>query len=361
MKQASLVCALLALIWGCGVDSSADSSAASAAAEAAPATVEVLSLTPTELILWIRATGVVAPARDVLIGTEVGGRVIARLRDAGEPVAAGEIVLRLDPEPAEIALARAAAALEIANANAAYAESEWQRLAALHLAADLSDSEYDAAELAKRSARAAAQEAAATERAAQRALRETELRAPWAGALAAVLAEEGALVSAGQPQARLISAGAPRIALGLPASELRRIGIGASARVELVDEPGIWLAGVVREVGIVPDPLTRTYALEVELAEPRGLQAGLAARVEFPGERLQDALLIPQSAVVVRRGAKLAFVAEKGRAQLRTLVVGTRSGDQIQVLEGLTAEEHLIVMGHERLLDGDPVEVRRVR
>jgi len=347
---------------GCAHDTRAEGDADPPAATTTPlSAVEVERVQPGSAALLIRATGALAAEHDVWLASETGGRVIEQLHDTGDILATGDPILRFDPEPAEIGVTRAEAGLDAARAAAEHAEREWLRVRELHAAGDLTDSQRDQAELSRRSAAASRRDAEASLRAALRARRETVVRAPWPGVLAALAADPGATIAPGPPVARLVSSGPPRITVGLPAGEVIAVAPGDSARVEPIDDPSRAWPARVRSVAVAPDPGTRTYPVEVELSAATGALIGSAVRVELVREELADAILIPQSAVVVRRGAALGFVEQNGLAQQRALRVGERVDERVRIVEGLVPGDRLIVVGHQRLVDGEAVEIRAER
>ncbi len=362
MRSYWIAIVLAPILASCGSDTGAAPPAeAGGESMPTPTSVEIERIVPRSANALIRATGTVEADRDVWLSSEVGGRIVWRLPDEGAAVVADDPIVRFDPEPAEIGLARAEAGHEAALAAAEHAEREWTRVRDLHAAGDLTDSERDGAELAQRSALAAMRDAAAGLRAAERALRETVVDAPWNGMVAAILADVGASIAPGQPIARLISSDTPRTVIGLPAAEIVAIAVGESARVSLVGLSGRAWTGIVRSLGAAPDPATRTYRVEIALPSATAPRVGMAVQVELVREHLDGVVMIPQSAVVVRRGSDLAFLEREGSAERRLLALGERIDDRVRVLDGIEIDDRLIVVGHERLADGEAVEVRAER
>jgi multidrug efflux pump subunit AcrA (membrane-fusion protein) len=81
------------------------------------------------------------------------------------------------------------------------------------------------------------------------------------------------------------------------------------------------------------------------------------AEVEIPAEIYKDRLLIPQEAVLVRSGRKLAFVVEDGLAKWRYLEVGLENEDYAEVLEGVKEGEPVIIEGHFTLAHDARVKI----
>jgi multidrug efflux pump subunit AcrA (membrane-fusion protein) len=130
----------------------------------------------------------------------------------------------------------------------------------------------------------------------------TSLVADRAGVIGQVLAEPGQVVSAGQPVFRLAPDGEREIAVALPEGEVSTFKLGQAAEVTLWATQGAGtkpLAGRLREVSPVADPVTRTYAARVSLkdADPL-LPLGMSATVRFPtGAPGATRLTVPLTAI----------------------------------------------------------------
>ena len=81
------------------------------------------------------------------------------------------------------------------------------------------------------------------------------------------------------------------------------------------------------------------------------------AEVEIAAEIYEDCLLIPQEAVLVRGGRKMAFVVEDGLAKWRYIQVGHENDDYAEVLEGIKEGEMVIIEGHITLAHDAPVRI----
>jgi len=306
--------------------------------------------------LWpvVKANGVVESRREAWLASETGGRVIRSAAAIGAVIPAGEEILAFDPEPAQIALDRAKAARQLADLALRNSDREWARVEALHDAGDVTDAGRDGAALALQDARARLADAVAGEQAAQRARTEAVVRAPWAGTLAEVTVAPGAMVPAGHPVARLVDMNDLRVVTGLSALDVAGITEGDSAQITI--EGLGTVAAAVERVGVMPDPMSRTYRVEITGAS-RPARVGQAVEVDLVGEAI-GGLVIPLSAVILRRQSAHAFVVEGHRAIRRSLELGHGVGGRVLVTAGLDAGDALVVVGQSEIVDGDSVLVR---
>ncbi len=131
------------------------------------------------------ALGEVRASRLAVVSSEQGGRVIELLANVGDRVSAGQPLARLDPTPVRLREQQAAAELHRAEVVAAERQRNAARVAALHADGVATDADLEAADTEARAARAARDAAAAGLALAERDARETVLRAPIAGVIAA--------------------------------------------------------------------------------------------------------------------------------------------------------------------------------
>lgn len=352
-------------------------------------------------------TGSLAPAARVTLSVETGGRVVEVLEDwrAGREVAAGELLLGIDARPLELALATAearetearaalgAATIEVQSARGllpilaeavAVARRERARLEGLRETGEASPSMIDAALAAEVQARLAEENGKAQERRAlateaqlkaaaksalaavdqaREALRHVKLRAPFAGVLTADGPELGALVMPGSALVpgtglgELVDLDSLRLVAQAHESLLGRLKLGSEAHLSLPSQPGTDL--IAQHVRIAPlaDPLTRSLAIEFEVAQPkeRRLPAGLFAEVSLPAEAGPGGRVRIERGEFLwsRGGDAVAFVAADSADQVvaepRALQLGSEVGEGFEVLSGLSAGEELITGPLDRL------------
>jgi len=104
---------------------------------------------------------------------------------------------------------------------------------------------------------------------------------------------------------------------------------------------------------------SRTLIVEAEVANPSGrLRPGSFARAEIVVEADRSAVIVPVSAVVTFAGVERVFVVADGRAVERRIRTGRRAGDRVEVLEGLSAGDPVVV-SPGNLVGGQPVTAAR--
>jgi RND family efflux transporter MFP subunit len=106
------------------------------------------------------------------------------------------------------------------------------------------------------------------------------------------------------------------------------------------------------------DPKTRTRLAEAAIAADIGAAPGMFARVAVAVRTVENAVVVPDSAVLTMpQGGRAAFVVNGDKAALRSLKIGLEAGGRVQVVEGIQPGEQVIVAGHEALKDGAQVRL----
>ncbi len=324
-------------------DKNADAAKAAASAAAPSMPLVRVSLTPqSEHTYLVTFRGRTQAARTVVARSETSGIVAATPVMQGAFVRAGTVLCRLAVD------ARAAA---LDQARAAMRARQLQMQASANLAAKGFRSKTqvltDQADL---------DAASAAVRAAEVALRQVDIVAPFAGVFDHRDAEVGAYLSPGQACGTVIELDPLLVVGDAPETEVGKLRVGAPAVATLVS--GQTIAGHVRFVARDADPATRTYRVEVTAAN-RGAAApsGLSAQVRI-GAGVGPAHLIPVSALVLDAGGRqgVRHVLAGGKVAFAPVTVLEETPGGVWV-SGLSGEVRLIVVGQSYVSEGQRVRV----
>lgn len=183
--------------------------------------------------------------------------------------------------------------------------------------------------------------------------------APWAGVVSRVKVRDGDFVA---PRAPLIEIYDPRslvVRVAVPEAVATKIRNELPIQVTLDAFPGTNFTAKVVRLYPYLDARTRTRTLEAKVIDPVDLLPGMFARLKLQLEAVADAVVVPVEAVIVTpRGKRVAFIAAEGKAVRREVTTGIEEGGNIQIVEGLSAGEAVIVSGNEKLTDGTEIKVR---
>lgn len=304
----------------------------------------------------LEANGSIAAWQEASVGAELSGLRLATVNaNVGDVVRKGQVLAVLAGETTQAESLQAKAALAQAEAARETAKADADRARSIQDSGALSASQIAQYLMQEKVAQAQWDAAKAAYAATEVRLANTRVLAPDDGVISARPATVGAVVGSGQELFRLVRQGRLEWRAEVTADEVVRVQAGQKAQVMVNGvEP---VTGTVRAVAPTADPQTRNVLVYVDLPRQAGLRAGTFARGSFALGRTQ-ALTVPAPAVVVRDGHSYVFViGAEHKAEARKIGTGRRTGDRVEVLEGLKPQDAVAVQGAGFLNDGDLVKV----
>lgn len=323
------------------------------------ATVDKRDL-PEDVVL----TGTLKPRAQVQVVAEVQARLVRVLKDEGARVAKGEVLAVLDETDYRLANDRARAALAMAEANRAHAQTERERADNLLKTGGITDRDHLAAGVALQVADAQLAQARAEGAIAAQQLARTQVKAPFAGRVARRLPDPGAMLAPGAPLFTLVDDSTLEFKAPVASRDLGRVKVGASVTLVIDVLEDTRVAGRIARVEPLVDERSRSFQAVVEVPGRPDLVGGLFARAFVRAGVAAGALVVPPSALV-RDGSDPAkaevFVVRGGKAEKVVVVVGVEAPDGVQVTNGLAAGDRVVLDPPTSLASGAPVEVRSER
>jgi RND family efflux transporter MFP subunit len=340
--------------------------------------VRVLKIKTGPQTVTIRGQGTVRPLREIELMPQVGGKIIfvsPAMVDGGE-FQKGDVLLRINPLDYELAVTLARARvkdaesrLKVAEEEAASAKEEWRLL--YQNSKDM-DKEPPAL-VAKEPQLAAARARLAADRAelqkAKLNLMRTELRAPFDGRVSDERVDIGQYVTVGKTLASLFSTRAAEIVIPFDDESLFWFdvpgftpgnGDGSLARViaRLAGRDLSWSGKIMRAEGKL-DERTRMVNVVVRVEKPYAtkppLVAGLFVSVEIKGHTLENAVVIPRSAL---RDNRIVWVVDDGgQLSFRKVAVARLGTNQAILRSGLEEGDMVVTSGLKAVTDGMQVRI----
>lgn len=303
-------------------------------------------------------TGEIRARHEVDLAFRVGGKIAARLVDAGAAIKPGQPLARLDPADLQLAADAARAQLAAADSDLATARADKERYAGLLAKKFVSPAAFEARDNAFNAAAARLEQARSQQRLSGNQAAYGTLAGEFPAVVTAVLADAGQVVAAGQPVLRVARPEEKEVAIAVPEGRLAEIRAAKAFAVDLWAGPKTALVGELRELAPAADPATRTYAARIRIkTPPPELQLGMTARVSVAG-RSEAPLLVPLAAVVDRGQGPQVLVVADGKVALRPIRVAAFREDGVAIADGLQAGELVVAAGAERLVAGQAVTPR---
>lgn len=358
MRSLLLVVLLIAFLGGLGYGTYAITAAQekkAAAAAAAPGAGAPKSAAPRAplpttgfavrsqpIAFTTRAIGTLMPNESVEIASERNARLVAIHVEEGQLVEKGRLLFEFDESELPARLAQVKAEIELAKLT----EKRFERLAAVNAGstADLDDARGRVAILNAQADQIEVE------------LAKTKIHAPFAGRVGLRNVSIGAWVESGDALTTLQDASRLKVDFKLPEQHAREVEIGTPFRFR-ASGSATWHDGKVVALDPAIEVSTRSLVIRGIAAEgdTEGLLPGAFAEVEVPLSSTDAGFLIPTEAIVPSAQGNSVFVAQEGVARRRTVELGARFADRVQVLDGVGDGDVVLITNLLRLRPDAPI------
>src|SRR5438105_1586659 len=318
--------------------------AAKSAASTNAVVVEALKVFVQPMPQSITAVGSLRSDESITVRPEVAGRISAILFQEGQRVTRGSTLIRLDPAVNK-------AEVEQGRANLKLAQSKYNRAVDLAKSNFISGQACDEAENNLRVAEAGLQLAEAR-------LAKTEIKAPFSSIIGLRVISLGDYVKEGSDIVNLESIDPLKVDFRVPEIYLKQVQVGQTLHVSLDALPGKTFEGKVFALNPLVDPAGRAIVIRALVRNSdTSLRPGMFARVRLITRNLQDALAIPEQAIVPQGDDQYVFKVSDGRAIRVKVEVGQRRDGKVEIVKGLEPTDMVITAGHLKIRDGVPVTI----
>ena len=337
-----------------------------------PVEVSAVEVQPNGLSLSMEHAAQLRGLREVEVRSRVSGILLRRMYREGSRVKANDLLFKIDPAPFQAEVERTRAEVGVQKANLQQAERDRARIVELYQQKLVSMRDRDAAIAAHESAVANVAAAEAALRTAKLNLSYTDVRAPIDGLTSREVRSEGSLVTAGTDSSLLthiVQADKLYVQFSVPDAEAERVraatqGPDASkVNVRVTDVQGKLLADGARIEFIAPSVGDSTGTVDVRAVldnKATGLLPGQVVRAHVEGVTLAGSLVIPKRAVMHGMQGSFVWVVGAGNkiGPPRPVELGTTSGNDVVVANGLAAGDRVVVDGILKVHPGSDVKVQ---
>jgi membrane fusion protein (multidrug efflux system) len=305
--------------------------------------VEVAPVERRAISAFLETNGTLEAENDVDIVTRTSGPIEELLVEEGMKVRKGQLLARIDPDEIR-------ARLEVAKVTRDDAKMAYDRAKALVEDELLSREAYD-------QAKATYESAEAQLFGEQIVLGYTDVKAPFDGVVSARYVKLAQFVSNNERLFRLTSFDPLLCPIQVPERELPNLHVGQDAYVKVEAWPEERFPAKVLRISPVVDATSGTVKVTLEVSAPGKLRPGMFTGVFLETETRADALVVPKGALSLESIGDTVYVAAGDTASRREVELGFQEGDFVEVREGLAEGEDVIVVGHDGLSDGTPIQV----
>ncbi len=358
----------------------------------------------------ISYSGRVKPIKEIMVIAKQPGKVSKINFELGDSVKAGQLLFQLDKKDAMLQLKQAAAAVELAEINlkrmsgSSYeqqllqlemamnsaginyndAKKSYENIKALYEAGaeskfnhDRAKSQLDLAEQQYESAKTnykiseeksflenieIAQVQLNQSKAAydiiQNSINDMDVRSPINGIVSAKNIKVGEFVSNANIAFIIIDNSSFTVEIDVSEEVIGKLKAGDSASISINSISQDDLAASIIALAPSADLQKQTYLVKILIEEAtENIKGGMFAEIRLTVEKEEDALLIPLSSVVDEEGEKFVFIAHGDKALKREVSVGIYNDKEIQIIDGISVGDIIVVRGQDFLKDGSNIVI----
>jgi HlyD family secretion protein len=333
-------------------------------------TVELAPAVRAEVDRELAVVGNLVGDQTVSVVPKTAGRLQEISVKLGDRVNRGQRIAKIEDQEILEQVKQAEAAFEVAKATIRQREADldlaktnversrnlFQRQLLPQQTLDDSEAKYQSAQASLDLARAQNNQSQARLDELRINLQNTIITSPVNGFVARRTADPGAFVSANAPIVDVVDIVHVRLVANIVEKDLKQIGVGDSARVEVDAYPGESFMGRIARLSPVLDPATRTAPIEVEIPNDQyRLKPGMYARVGIITESHRDALVVPTNALVDVGGTRGVYLSVNNLAAFHPVKIGIEGNERTEILDGLADGDRVVTTGAAGLRNGDPI------
>jgi len=284
--------------------------------------------------------------------------------DIGAHVRKGQLLATIASPEVDQQLAQAKADLLTAESNAGYAKQQAQRYTALLASNAVARQDTENFVTQQASTNTQVKSAQANVQRIEQLVGFEKVYAPFSGTVTArdvdigTLINAGAGTSGGREMFHMDDEHIMRVYVNVPQADSLSCTPGTPADLTLSQFPGRRFQGKVVRTSRSIDPSSRTLLVEVDVPNPDGaLVPGAYTEVHFKVKVVKQTLILPVSTLMFREEGLRVVTVVNNRAKLVPITIGQDDGREVQVLEGLNANDEVVQNPPDSIVDGEEVRV----
>lgn len=324
---------------------------------------DVLTIQSDTLSSGPVVTGSIQPERKADLRAEVSAVVLQVLKENGEPVRRGDVLVRLDETAIRDTVSSADEAVRAASQALDQANRQLDRMKTLRASGMTSAVGLDEAEVRRNSAQSELSAARSRAATARQQLSRTVVRAPFDGIVSERKVSAGDTATIGKELVKVIDPDSMRFQARVSADEIANVKLGQKVNFRVNGYGEQQFAGIVKRIDAAANPVTRQVEMVVEFADKAQPKvAGLYAEGRVDAQST-SALMLPEAALVKAGDSAFTWRIKDKTLNKVPLVVGARDPrtGNVEVKQGLAAGDIVLRAPTSNLKDGQKVEMPAAR
>lgn len=291
----------------------------------------------------VEAVGSTMSRQAIQIVPEASGRIAELAFEPGQAVEAGDVLARLDDDIERANFTEAEAAMR-------EAERALERGRTLRESNTITQASMEQLISQEAIARAGLERA-------ERRLADRAIRAPFAGVVGLRRVDLGARVNDSTVITTLDDRSEVEVDFSLPETLYGAVSLGQPVAATSAAFPDRRFEGTIASIDSRIDQTSRSFRVRALLPNPdQLLPAGMFMHVTVVLES-QEVVMVPEESIIAEGNRTYVFVAEDGTATRRQVRLGQREVGFVEIVEGLSAGQSVVVQGTQRLREGSPIRV----
>ncbi|MGO4818408.1 efflux RND transporter periplasmic adaptor subunit [Flavobacterium sp. W22_SRS_FP1] len=309
--------------------------------------VRINPVTTEEISLDFSVNGNFEPVQELTFSAEKSGKVITVLANEGDYVNVGQTLVIVRSDVVNVNAQTAKAIYDNAQADYSRYENAFK-------SGGVTKQQLDQAKLALTNA-------GSNLKTANINVGDTRVKSPIKGFINKRFIEPGSML-AGMPATamfEIVNVSSLKLTVTVDESQVANLKLGSPVEVKASIYPDVKFTGKITFIAPKADS-TLNFPVEIEIANTSSndLKAGMYGTALFASkQQKQSMMVVPRNAFVGSVSSNQIFVAENGTARLKTVTAGRILGDKVEILNGLSNGESVIVTGQINLQDGNKVDI----
>jgi membrane fusion protein (multidrug efflux system) len=309
--------------------------------------VRINPVATEEISLDFSVNGNFEPVQELTFSAEKSGKVISVLANEGDYVNVGQTLVIVRSDVVNVNAQTAKAIYDNAQADYSRYENAFK-------SGGVTKQQLDQAKLALTNAGANLKQANIN-------VGDTRVKAPIKGFINKRFIEPGSMLT-GMPATamfEIVNVSSLKLTVTVDESQVASLKLGSPVNITASVYPDVTFTGKITFIAPKADS-TLNFPVEIEIANTSSndLKAGMYGTALFASkQQKQSMMVVPRNAFVGSVSSNQVFVAENGIARLKTVTAGRILGDKVEILNGLSNGESVIVTGQINLQDGNKVDI----
>lgn len=310
----------------------------------ASVSVKTESVTTEEVSLDFSVNGIFQPLQELNFSAEKPGRVVRVLVDEGSSVRIGQTLAIVRSEQI---------ASDLTTAQAAYqnALTDFNRFENAYKTGGVTKQQVDQAKLNLVTSKSRLQQAKIN-------VGDTNIKSTINGIVNKKYIEPGSVLGSGSQMFEIVNVSKLKLKVAINETQVAGLKLGNAVNVTASVYPDVNFAGKITFIAPKADS-SLNFPVEIEIANnsSNDLKAGMYGTAMFASkQQKQSMMVVSRNAFIGSVSSNQVFVAENGVAKLKNVTAGRILGDKVEIIDGLSDNEIVIVTGQINLTDGTKVD-----